>query len=413
MIGVIADDLTGAADVGAMFTAAGYSTKTVLLEAAARVPLDDTDVVVIDTETRHARPSDAYRGARQAARLLKGARFVYKKIDSAFRGRVGPEIDAVLDELGLDFAPIVPAFPAYGRTTLEGRHYIDGQPLDQTEMASDPLCPMTDSLLPRILGKQTRRPVHVVPRHGDELAHARRVGGMAVLDATSQTDLERIAEALQGEPFVCGASALAGELAKRRPWGEPTLRKCPATQGLTAGPILVVSGSVSPAARAQIERLAASGSTCVPIQPAEALGSPTGREAEAIRVANEIRAGVSDTACVFSPADPVAATEAQRLGKHLGLSPVETGARVAELLAQCATRVLDDGPFTKLIVFGGSTALAVCRALDIVGHYILAEFQPGVPLCTSIGARDLLMVLKPGSFGSPDFVAQAGERMTG
>ncbi len=151
MIGVIADDLTGAADVGAMFTAAGYSTKTVLLEAAARVPLDDTDVVVIDTETRHAHSSDAYRDVRQAVRLLRGAPFVYKKIDSAFRGRVGPEIDAVLDELGLGFAPIVPAFPAYGRTTPAGRHYIDGQPLDQTEMASDPPCPMTDSLLPRTL----------------------------------------------------------------------------------------------------------------------------------------------------------------------------------------------------------------------------------------------------------------------
>jgi len=407
MIAVIADDLTGAADVGAMFRAAGYSTKTVLLEAAARVPLDDTDVVVVDTETRHASPSDAYRTLRQAARLLKEARFVYKKIDSAFRGRVGQEIDAVLEELGLSFAPVVPAFPAYGRTTLQGRHYIDGKPLDETEMASDPLCPMTDSSLPRILGKQTRRPVYVVSRRD----LARRAKGLAIFDAVSQADLEQIADTLQPEPFVCGASALAGELAKLQPWGAPRPWECPEVRHLTAGPVLVVSGSVSPAARAQVEQAAASGGLCVAIRPAKALGSPKEQAAETQRVAAEARADRANIICVYSPVDPVELHDTQRTGKRMGLSPVETGERVAGLLAQCATRAFEDRPFTKVIIFGGSTALAVSRALGIAGYYILDEIQPGVPSGMSSGGRSLLTVLKPGSFGTADFVFEASEHL--
>ncbi|MCP4629649.1 MAG: four-carbon acid sugar kinase family protein [bacterium] len=84
---------------------------------------------------------------------------IYKKIDSCMRGNVGSESDALLDQLGYETSFITPAFPEMGRTTLEDTHRIHGIPLDRTEISLDPVTPVTDSSLTRIVALQSRYPV--------------------------------------------------------------------------------------------------------------------------------------------------------------------------------------------------------------------------------------------------------------
>ena len=409
MIGVVADDLTGAADVGGACASAGFRTNTLLLEAAARAALDDADAVVIDTESRHLPPARAYERVRQAVRLLHAARVVYKKICSAFRGNIGAETDAALDELDLHFVGIAPAFPAQGRTTTGGRHYIHGRPLHETEMADDPLAPVTDSSLPHLLRSQTRRPVHVVSldRH-DDVERLRQQGGMAIFDAVTQTDLARVAHVLAHDRLVCGASALARELVAQAPLPERAPALGADVERLGAAATLVVSGSASPIAQAQIEALAAAGHCCVAVRPESAVGDPADVEAEAGRVTAHIADSPGARACIFTPPS-VART--QREASRRGLDRVAAGDRVARLLAECARRAVATRRFGKLIVFGGSTAVAVFRALGMVGQRILADVEPGVPSSLSIGGPKMLVVLKPGSFGGPDFVEQADQHL--
>ncbi len=405
MIAAVADDLTGAGDVGAAFTAAGWPTQILLLDAAEVHTLDDAAAVVLDTETRHAPPAQAAARVRRAVGLLSGADLIYKKIDSGFRGNVGAEIEAALDAVGVGFAAVVPAFPAQGRTTVAGAHYVHGRPIHETEMARDPLHPMADAFLPRVLGAQTQRPVHLVAQADlPRIDALRRQGGMAIVDAATDADLARVADALGCDRLVCGASALAGELAKRMPPPERSAPWDADTRALARARTLVVSGSASVVAGAQLLHAAAAGAAVVRVAAAAAVASDAALAREATCAAKLCTASAAPCVCIAASSD---VRETQALGQRRGIAAVGVGARVARLLAETVREALAASDFGKLIVFGGSTALAVFEALGLVGQRLLGSVAPGVPWGMAIGLRDWLVVLKPGSFGDADFVAQA------
>src|SRR5438874_2694502 len=90
---IVADDLTGACDTGALFAARGPVPVTVWPDPPLRAP-----VSVVDTESRTLNPVDAARRVSGVARNLARTRF-FKKIDSTLRGPIGAEPDADLDVL--------------------------------------------------------------------------------------------------------------------------------------------------------------------------------------------------------------------------------------------------------------------------------------------------------------------------
>ena len=119
MIGVIADDLTGAAEIGAVGLRHGLRAE-VVLEGA---PGGDADLICVDTDSRSCDPIEAGQRARNAALMLKnsGTEWIYKKTDSVLRGNVTPEIEAIVKQLGLSGALLVPANPSLGRTVVNGQ----------------------------------------------------------------------------------------------------------------------------------------------------------------------------------------------------------------------------------------------------------------------------------------------------
>jgi uncharacterized protein YgbK (DUF1537 family) len=68
---------------------------------------------------------------------------------------------------------------------------------------------------------------------------------------------------------------------------------------------------------------------------------------------------------------------------------------------------MHDAGLRRLVIAGGETSAAICRRLGVHGLRVWKEIQPGVPSCVSLGDRPLLLVLKSGSFGTPDFLQQA------
>src|SRR5215212_9569430 len=84
LIGVIADDLTGAADTGVQFVRAGYRTAVVF--RATEVLADDLDAVSLDTDSRAMPAGFAAKRVLDAAHIARGASIVYKKLDSTLRG---------------------------------------------------------------------------------------------------------------------------------------------------------------------------------------------------------------------------------------------------------------------------------------------------------------------------------------
>ncbi|MEO8025234.1 MAG: four-carbon acid sugar kinase family protein [Bryobacteraceae bacterium] len=221
----IADDMTGAAEAGAKFAQAGIPA---ILGWECAGGATDGRVVVIDSETRHATAAAAYEQVFACARLFT-SRITYKKTDSTLRGNIGAELRALSDARPSARIAYVPAYPALGRTVRDGLLLVDGVPLHETTFAADPLNPVTDSRVRRVLD-----------------------GGLPcdVFDASTDAEIDAIAADILSSgrySIVAGPAAIAGALAvhlqgssaAREPW--PKIDTC-----------LVVNGSMHPASARQV-----------------------------------------------------------------------------------------------------------------------------------------------------------------
>ncbi|MGQ9584744.1 MAG: four-carbon acid sugar kinase family protein [Anaerolineae bacterium] len=389
--GILADDLTGAMDTGSQFAQAGFQTRVHL----SPQPTDD-EVAVLDTESRGDPPDVAYEKVFRAAQALGGRR-VYKKVDSTLRGNVGQELDAAMDALGFQRALICPAFPAAGRTVVQGILRVQGIPLRQTDFAGDPLCPSTDHI-PSLLEQQSRRAVGHAPLEavrggvaGLAAAILARTEPLVVLDAEEDADLLAIAQAARslGEGcLTCGSAGLAWALPGGFllvPLGSPVRR--PRQGGL---PVLVVAGSRRTATLRQIEALlSASEGGLVEVDPA----GPQEAVAQAIEMAvrrlDEGQNVVVTTA--FRPYFP------------------ESGQAVAERLGDVAAQVARARCLSGLVLTGGDIAFAACRALGVVALEIEGEVAPGLPTGVIVGGAKsgTRLVTKAGGFGREDALRKA------
>ena len=107
---MIADDFTGALDAGVQFAKKGFSTKVMVYSKDITVKAEDTDVLVVDAETRHKQPLEAYRTILQIVKPAaeSGVSYFFKKTDSALRGNIGAELTAMLDATGRTLLNFVP-----------------------------------------------------------------------------------------------------------------------------------------------------------------------------------------------------------------------------------------------------------------------------------------------------------------
>ena len=120
----------------------------------------DEDVRVVNTESRYVEPGEVMD--RVTASLEPSdAETVYKKIDSTLRGNLVPEVSATVTETDVTSAVVVPAFPANGRTTVEGLHLVDGTPVAQTEFNEDEADPLETSHIPTIFERRDEAVAHV------------------------------------------------------------------------------------------------------------------------------------------------------------------------------------------------------------------------------------------------------------
>jgi uncharacterized protein YgbK (DUF1537 family) len=121
VLGVIADDFTGATDVASMLVRGGMRTVQAIGVPEGAAP--HADAVVVALKSRSLPAAEAVSQSLAALRWLEaaGARQFYFKYCSTFdstpSGNIGPVAEALLDALGSDFAICCPAFPDNGRTS--------------------------------------------------------------------------------------------------------------------------------------------------------------------------------------------------------------------------------------------------------------------------------------------------------
>ncbi len=275
LLGVIADDFTGATDVASMLVQAGLRTvQTIGIPADAAV-VGDADAVVVALKTRTIPAPAAVAESLAALAWLRsaGARQFYFKycstFDSTDAGNIGPVADALLDALGADFTIACPAFPENKRTIYQGHLFVGDVLLSDSPMRNHPLTPMTDANLVRVLARQTQRKVGLVPfatvTQGAEAIRAAfaRLRGegvtYAVVDALQNRDLLSIGEACRDLLLVTAGSGVALGLPENFVQAKLAPLRADASHLPTVGgKVAVLAGSCSAATREQIAVMARS-----------------------------------------------------------------------------------------------------------------------------------------------------------
>ncbi|WP_348649872.1 3-oxo-tetronate kinase [Sinorhizobium sp. BG8] len=329
--------------------------------------------------------------------------------DSTPQGNIGPVAEALLDLVGDSLTIACPAFPANGRTVYQGHLFVGDMLLSDSPMRHHPLTPMTDANLVRVLQRQTRRPVGLVPhavvRGGpgaiaDAFRNAMVKGeAMVVVDAITDEDLRAIGEATADMKLITGGSGIAIGLPENyRRTGGLGRNTARAAFAAPSGPAVMLAGSCSAATRRQIETAIAAGVPALKIDPLEvARGTTT-----AATVVGWIRSRPDAIPLVYSSADPDDVRIAQAsLGRdHAG--------EIVETLLSDVARELKRQGFRRFLVAGGETSGAVVQGLDVRALEIGPEIDPGVPWTRSIGDDEpVALGLKSGNFGADDFFLKA------
>ncbi len=417
ILGCIADDFTGATDLGLVLAQQGMAVVQTVGIPPITLDLGEVDAVIVALKSRTAPPQEAIADSLAALAWLQslGAKqYLFKycsTFDSTDEGNIGPVADALLDALGADFTIACPAYPSLGRTIKEGALYVGNVKLSESAMRDHPLTPMTDSNLVQILSRQTPHTVGLIS-HDTVAAGVKAIQAAmatlraqnkryAILDVIADGDLLTIGEAVAALPLITGGSGIALGLPENYRRQGLLENAAPPRLPNIAGPAVVLSGSCSEQTRKQVAHMKQS-------YPALAL-DPIALAAKTQRVADVIAwaAPYMDTTpvLIYSSGSPASVRAVQkRLGREAA------GQMIEQALAEVARELVKKG-VRRLVVAGGETSGAVVRALSIQALRIGPAIDPGVPWTESIGDPTLALALKSGNFGSDDFFIKALEML--
>jgi uncharacterized protein YgbK (DUF1537 family) len=381
VIVVIADDFTGAAEIGGVALRYGLSAE-VQAEFNARV---GADLIAVDADTRSCTAEEAARRAAHMAGLCrKGAvEQVFKKVDSVLRGQVTAELTALLSVWDKQRALLVPANPGLGRVISGGHYFINGHPLHETDFSRDPEYPAVTSDVLAILGPAGSWPVRVL-RPGEALPDR----GLVIGEATSDADLATWATRLDDDTLPAGAAEffaaflrVAGFQVKQR-----TPAETEPTEGANA---LFVCGSTSAYSRSFCQRCEALG---IPV-----LRMPSGLFGVNPQSPRLIREWADATVKALETHPRVMVAIDQPLCPDPGLPQILSD-HLGELVKQVIGRQRVDHLFAE----GGATTVALVRQFGWKRLRVRRELAPGVVCMRVKGMARPLLTMKPGSYAWPD-----------
>ena len=365
MIIVIADDITGAAEIGGIGIRRGLRTGLTTNPQSIAAYGEDYDLLVIATDTRGMNEADACAHTRHIAATLREMPVkhrLFKKTDSALRGHITAELETLLGETGYTRALLLPHNPSKGRIVENGIYKINGIPLSETSFAYDPEFPATTSVV-------------------SERLHLKE--NMLFCDAASSDDVQAAISRLDDDTLAAGAAdcfnafleAVVADKLDRK------TDNTAAFKGLTGETAIIVCGSTQ------------SGdlSTQPYIQRVKANVVPMTREAfYGTSVEQWQKAALAD----YSRQGSIVLT--------IGF-PSEGGAdfalRLRSQMAELCSSLITHKQPHELVIEGGATAFALLDHLKWQSFEIENEIAPGViRLRYTTPQGTIHITMKPGSY---------------
>lgn len=406
---ILADDITGALDTGVKFATSG---------AAVRVATDrtydlmkdnnNTDVLVINTETRHIPYQDAYQIVFDIIKkaFAAGIPHIYKKTDSALRGNIGSELTALLNASEEKILPFLPSYPQMNRITINGIHYIDRVPVHLSEFGKDPFEPVTSSYIPNIIHMQNNVYVETVPvikgnpfTCNDELNK-----GIYVFDTQTENDLLRITKNLNNQNKLRIMAGCAG-FAQALPKLFKLKGKSPEMPKLHEK-FLVVCGSVNQITRKQLDYAENNGFWREHLSLEQKVDnkyfeSESGKTSidKMIEICKSNSRIIIDTGASNTYDDTVLyAKEHDRSVNDIRLS-------VTDNFAYLTRRLLEAEPNMTLMITGGDTLMGFINEIKCNELIPICEMEPGTVLSKlQVDGKEFYVISKSGGFGDKKMI---------
>ncbi len=416
IVGIIADDLTGANDTALQFKLNGADTN-IILNGKIQKPQDSSSQAwAISTESRNLPPQEAFEKVKDAVKLFCdeiNPDFFYKKIDSTVRGNIAIEVLSVLDVLGWDAALILPAFPQEGRITVGGYHLLKGVPIERTEMARDPHSPITESHLPTLLetqlGENFKNLVGVLElktildgagpiliKLNELISEGKKI---IIADSVSTTDIEQVVLAMSKSDYKIlpvGTAAMAKVLSNV--WFPPEENEVLSIK-LPKLPKLIVSGSATQITANQIDKLEQSEEyeeNCLVI------------ELETDTILNGVSDGLVERVVSNLGDDNIVLVHTSKLminfngfaeeSMNADLTKAGLANKITDFLSELSKRVLEKKK-AVLITLGGETSYKCCNAINANQLKLIDEVLPAIALSKNANS-DQWIVTKSGNLGN-------------
>lgn len=396
IVGIAADDVTGATDSVVQFSRTGWSSRLLLGEL-----LPDSvapgSALAMNSDARAMDEAAARTATRSAIAdlITAGANRLYLKIDSTMRGSVGAQIAGAVDAWQKQhpsaFAVVCPAYPAMGRTVEGGLLRVHGGPVEDSPAGRDPVTPVPTSDFSQLLPGTAAISLSGSPEQDAQSLRDAAGSGVVVVNAASDDDLRTLAAALvvAGPTAIpAGSAGLAAAMAAA--WADAgsvqaAIAPAPAAQGQR---IVVVVSSLHEVARAQTDHLRAhlDPADLRILQPDESLLDQPNRLAA--WTAAELARPLPRVVVVLSP-EPADVPLAM------------TGADIARSLATVVRHTLSATDVGALVLVGGDGARAVLDATRAQALRITGAIQEGIPVGVVEGgtAAGKIVVTKAGGFG--------------
>jgi D-threonate/D-erythronate kinase len=379
MIVVLADDLTGAAELGGI----GLRYNLDIEINMSVNPQSKANFLIVSTDTRSMSSEKASVEAAKAIEKVQRLKpdIIFKKVDSVLRGHVLPELTAQMEQLNLQKALLVPANPALGRTLTKGTYYIDDRPIHLSGFSKDLEFAIKSSNVKEML-HANGTPVHVVS-HQEPMPET----GIVVGEAKTTSDLNTWASKIEKNMLLAGAAgfftAILDTLHKERKveveneetaFGKPALFVCGTAFGKSVDAIKKVKKKGGP----------------VSYMPKEIIVSSNPADYHYQKWADEV------VSLLASHGKAIIAINEEST-KDI---TVDTG-DLRLKTAHAVETILDKVYIRELLVEGGSTASTIIKKLGFNRFFPIRELMPGVIRMSVEGKDDFYLTLKPGSYDWP------------
>jgi uncharacterized protein YgbK (DUF1537 family) len=358
---VVADDITGAAEIAGVGLRYGLSVALDTVVTAKPSPSVDLWVVALNTRSMNGTEAVNSITATLKALLNMGFTDVFKKTDSVLRGHVVAELAAKRNILCKRRVLLSPANPEGGRIIKNGIYYINGVPLDETGFSKDPEFPAKTSSVKDLLGKDTLEQESI-----------------SIANAENADNLLSIVQGASKDTILAGSAAffdayLKSESLCKKSWAHTVFIK----------KALYICGSAFLKSHEAVEEVVKKGAGVVYISPLW-LGD--------VHLLENLEKCTARLTNALNEGSAVLAVDLPTLGGK------EAAMKLRNVVAQVAAKVLDKTNVDELVIEGGASAFAVIEKLKVNRFLPVNEYAPGVVRMKVVDRPNMHLTIKPGSY---------------